>query len=159
MSLQRADVGQAGKASATISNVRRQAGETVPADVISQLKRLPAVLGTSGLPATMAFLYSKADGDRSLNRAYRAILDALLSELKDQWEWDRKPSDAVEFFEWTADPDRVDAAALSRASVHLQGFALWLRRLAEALEYSQHADREDARARAGATGVKASRHG
>ena len=152
MSLQRADVKLAGKASATISDLRRQAGGTVPSDVISQLKRLPSVLAVSGLPATMAFLYSKADGDRALARAYRAILDALLTELQAEWDWDDKP-DALEFFKRTADPNRVDSAALSRASIRLQNFALWLRRLAEALEHSQRADRKDsqgARRRCGA---------
>lgn len=134
MSLQRADVGLAGKASAALNDIRRRTGQDAPAEAISQLKRLPALLQASGVPATMAFLYSKAGDDRPLDRAYRAILDALLDELAEEWGWDDRPK-AVEFFERIGDPDQVDSAALSRASARLQGFALWLRRLAEALEH------------------------
>ncbi len=131
MSLERADVGQAGKASAILDGIRQRAGQEPLSEVISQLKRLPALLQVSGVPATMAFLYSKAGDERPLDRAYRSILDALLKELADEWGWSDKP-DAVTFFARIADPEQVDPAALSRASLRLQGLALWLRRLAEA---------------------------
>ena len=151
MSLERVDVRLAGKASAVLDYIRREAGGTAPAEVISQLKRLPALLQTSGVPATVAFLYSKAGGERSLDRAYQSILDALLQELAEEWGWSDKP-DAVEFYARIADPGQVDPAALSRASLRLQGLALWLRRLAEALEHSRRAERRDTRAPASAEG-------
>jgi hypothetical protein len=138
MSLQRVDVGLARKAAAALDTIRRDAQGTAPAEVISQLKRLPALLQASGVPATMAFLYSKSGDQRPLERAYRTIRDALLTELAEAWQWADKP-DALEFFNRVGDASQVDAAALSRASVRLQEFAMWLRRLAEALEHSEAA--------------------
>jgi CRISPR type III-B/RAMP module-associated protein Cmr5 len=138
MSLERVDVGLAAKAASALNTIRRDAQGTAPAEVISQLKRLPALLQASGVPATMAFLYSKSGDQRPLERAYRTIKDALLAELAKEWQWADKP-DALEFFDRLG--SQVDAAALSRASVRLQEFAMWLRRLAEALEHSDAAAR------------------
>jgi CRISPR/Cas system CMR-associated protein Cmr5 small subunit len=138
MSLQRVDVRLAGRAAAALDTIRRDAQGTAPAEVISQLKRLPALLQSSGVPATMAFLYSKSGDQSPLERAYRTIKDALLAELAEAWLWTDKPG-ALEFFDRLGDADQVDSAALSRASVRLQEFATWLRRLAEALEHSDTA--------------------
>lgn len=136
MSLRRSDVGLAGKAAAVLDTIRRDCGGTVPGDVISQLKGLPAMLQASGVAVTMAFLYSKAGTQRSLERAYAKIRDALLAELAEEWDWDvAERVDALEFFQRVSDPLQVDPAALSRASVRLQSFAMWLRRLAEAVEH------------------------
>ncbi len=109
--------------------------------MISQLKRLPALLQGSGVPATMAFLYAKAGNDRALGRAYAEIRDALLTELAEAWGWDDRPG-AIEFFKRVGDRRQVDAAALSQASVRLREFAIWLRRLAEAVEHGQSGARD-----------------
>ncbi len=136
MSLQRADVDLAGKAAKVLDDIRRDAPKNaVPGEVISQLKRLPSVLQTSGVPATMAFLYAKAGKEQaSLEKAYAAIRDALLKELAGAWNWTDQPQDALDFFKRL---HTTDAAALSRASLRLREFSLWLRRLAEAIEHSQ----------------------
>ncbi|HET9895397.1 MAG TPA: type III-B CRISPR module-associated protein Cmr5 [Streptosporangiaceae bacterium] len=136
MSLERTDVRLAGKAAAVLDVIRRDSGGTVPADVIGQLKRLPALLLSSGVPASMAFLYSKAGDRSSLEQAYAAILDALRAELAAVWGWSDRPG-PLQFFTRVSDPAQVDSAALSRASVRLGEFALWLRRLAEAIEHSE----------------------
>ena len=133
MSLKRADVGLAREASAIMDKIQQAGKGDAPAEAISQLKRLPALLQTSGVPATIAFLYSKAGDERPLDRAYRSILDALLEKLAIEWGWTDKKPDAVTFFAQMAE---LDPAALSRASLRLQGLALWLRRLAEALEHA-----------------------
>ena len=136
MSLLRTDTGLARKAAAVLEAIRRGPGGAMPAEVISQIKRLPALLQGSGVPATMAFLYAKAGNDRALGRAYAEIRDALLSQLAEVWGWDDQPG-ALEFFERVGDPRQVDPAALSQASVRLREFAIWLRRLAEAVEHGQ----------------------
>lgn len=137
VSLKRTDVRLAGKASHVLDEIRRASEGAVPADVISQLKRLPALLQTSGVPATMAFLYSKAGQQRPLERAYAAIRDALLGELVKTWDWPGPPDDALAFFDRAS---TVDPVALSRASVRLREFSMWLRRLAEAIDHAQSAE-------------------
>jgi hypothetical protein len=136
MSLQRADVGLAGKASVALDTISREAGGAVPPEVITRLKGLPALLRTSGLPATMAFLYAKAGGDSPLEVAYRTVRDALLTEVAVVWGWGDERPDAIEFFGRIGDPAKVSATDLARATMRLDQFASWLRRLAEALERS-----------------------
>jgi CRISPR-associated protein (Cas_Cmr5) len=134
MSLQRLDVGLAGRASAALDTISRAGGGTAPAEVVTRLKGLPVLLRTSGLPATMAFLYAKAGGDGPLEIAYRAVRDALLTEIAAVWGWGDERPDAMEFFARIADPATVSATDLARATMRLEEFANWLRRLAEALE-------------------------
>ncbi len=136
MSLQRLDVGLAGRASVALDTISRAAGGSAPAEVITRLKGLPALLRTSGLPATMAFLYSKAGDDDPLEIAYRTVRDALLAEIAVVWGWGEERPDAIEFFARISDPARVSSHDLARATIRLEEFANWLRRLAEALERS-----------------------
>jgi hypothetical protein len=135
--LQRLDTGLAGKASAVLDYIQRDAGNDALPEVITRLKGLPALLRTSGLPATMAFFYAKAGSEKPLERAYGAVRDALLSEVTSVWGWEDPRPDALEFFAWIADPSTVNGVALARASARLEEFANWLRRLAEALERTQ----------------------
>jgi hypothetical protein len=131
----RVDTGLARKAAAALDTIRRDSGGTVPSEVTSQLKGLPALLLTSGLPATMAFLYARSGNDGRVERAYRTLRDALLTELTAAWDWTDQPQpDAVEFFERL---DGIDEASLALAAARLEEFSTWLRRLAEALERSE----------------------
>ncbi|MGH3403006.1 MAG: type III-B CRISPR module-associated protein Cmr5 [Streptosporangiaceae bacterium] len=134
MSLQRLDVGLARRASVALDTISRTAGGSAPPEVITRLKGLPALLRTSGLPATMAFLYAKAGGEDPLEIAYRTVRDALLAEVAAVWDWGDERPDAMEFFARIGDPARVSATDLARATARLEEFANWLRRLAEALE-------------------------
>ena len=136
MSLRRLDTRLAGKASAALDKIGRDAGGTPPPDIITRLKQLPALLRTSGLPATMAFLYAKAGDVKPIEIAYRSVRDALLTEIAAVWDWGEDRPDALEFFARIGDPARVSADDLARASIHLEEFANWLRRLAEALEHT-----------------------
>jgi CRISPR type III-B/RAMP module-associated protein Cmr5 len=128
----RVDIGLAGHAAAALDTIRHDSRGTVPPEVISQLKGLPAMLRTSGLPATMAFLYARSGSNRPVERAYRTVRDALLTELAAAWSWTDQP-DAVEFFRRITGTDQLD---LALAGTRLEEFAIWLRRLAEALERS-----------------------
>jgi hypothetical protein len=134
MSLKRLDAGLAGKASAALDKIRRDAGGSPPPEVITRLKGLPAMLRTSGLPATMAFLYAKSGEDKPIEVAYRTVRDALLAEVAAVWNWGDDRPDALEFFARIGNPASLNADDLAQASMHLEGFANWLRRLAEAVE-------------------------
>lgn len=133
MSLNRLDTQLAGRASAALDEIRRIGGGSVPGEVITRLKGLPSLLRTSGLPATMAFLYAKAGDGGGLAGAYRTVRDAMLRELGESWGWDDQP-EAVEFFGRIGDPQQVGPADLALAAARLEEFAGWMRRLAEALE-------------------------
>lgn len=145
MSLARLDVGLARKASAALEQIRQDGGGTAPAEVITRLKGLPALMRTSGLPATMAFLYAKAGDDGALERAYRTVRDALVTELAAVWGWDDRPG-ALEFFDRIGDPAKIDGGDLALASARLEEFASWMRRLAEALDRTTPSRRGDAAA-------------
>lgn len=157
MSLSRLDAGLAGKASAALDEIRRVSGGTAPAEVITRLKGLPALLRSSGLPATMAFLYSKAGEDGALERAYLTVRDAMVKELAAAWDWDDQP-DALEFFSRIGDPEQISGGDLTMATARLEEFANWMRRLAEALERAAPgrpagaAGRQDGRTRDGGDG-------
>jgi hypothetical protein len=121
----------------TLDAIRDPGTGRVSDQAITRLKGLPALLRTSGPLATLAFFAAKAGDDTPLARAYAAVGSALREQAA------REIGPAV-----AADADfgqfvraltgaSVTSDDLSRASARLEAFALWLRRLAEAVEQEQ----------------------
>jgi CRISPR/Cas system CMR-associated protein Cmr5 small subunit len=135
MTLVRLDTGLARKASVILDGIRRDGEGSLSPEIITRLKGLPALLLTSGLPATMAFFYAEAGTTDPLSRAYEAVRVALVDEIAGELGWDDRP-DALGFFERIGDPERTAAADLARVTGRLEKFAEWLRRLTEALDHS-----------------------
>ncbi|KXK59005.1 hypothetical protein AWW66_26610 [Micromonospora rosaria] len=106
----------------------------MPAEVLTRLKGLPALLRTSGLPATLA-LFAAKSGTDPLGRAYRSVRTALVTQLAAEVGWDSTPQDLYGALA------ALPATDLGRAQLRLVAFAGWLRRLAEAEEHTQRARR------------------
>src|SRR5262245_27125397 len=143
MSLVRLDYELAARASKVLDDILiLQAGgsaqaeeRTLPPELVSRFMGLPAMLHTSGLPATLAFFYAKATGKTSLAAAYETARTALVKEILRELgpDTDAPPEDALAFFDRLGDPARTSPGDLARITAHIEEFAVWLRRLTEAI--------------------------
>ena len=127
MTLVRLDTGLARKASVTLDGIRRDGQGALSPEIVTRLKGMPALLRTSGLPATVAFFYAKAGTADPMARAYEAVRVALVDQVAAELGWDDRP-DALGFFELIGDQERTTAADLARVTGRLEEFAGWLRR-------------------------------
>ena len=130
-------------AATTIDRIRDQRTGQVSDQVITRLKGLPALLRTSGPLPVLAFFASKAGQDKPLERAYAVIGSELCVQAAAEIGTPVAPGAPFTEFVLAFTDQDVPADALARASVRLEEFALWLRRLAEATEQEQ--DRAKAR--------------
>lgn len=140
----RLDHGLARLAADTLDAARDQRTGQVPDQVITRLKGLPALLRSSGPLATLAFFAAKAGDRTAVARAYAVVGGALREQAAAEFSH-TVPADArfgTFVLALTAGPVHPDE--LSRASARLEAFALWLRRLAEAVEQEQERARRQA---------------
>lgn len=119
----------------------RQAAAMLPLEVTNDLlaryRQLPAMLQTSGLGATFAFLTAKATESTDVGRAYRSVADGLRRHLAET------PPPLVTVRGSTnldlvkALAELTDPVAYARASAEAEALAAWLKRLAEASHKSK----------------------
>jgi hypothetical protein len=149
----RVDHGLARLAADTLDKVRDQQTRTVPDQVITRLKELPALLRTSGPLAVLAFYAAKAGGRTTVARAYAAVGGALRDQAAAGLS-QTVPADAsFGQFVRALTGQAISPDELARMSARLEAFALWLRRLAEAVEQEQEQAKRQA-ARAGGAGTE-----
>jgi hypothetical protein len=133
----RVDHGLALLAATTLDRIRDQRTGLVSDQVITRLKGLPALLRTSGPLPVLAFFASKAGQRTPLERAYSVIGNELRAQAAAEIGGPAAPDAPFSEFVLAFTSQHVPADALARASARLEEFALWLRRLAEAIEQEQ----------------------
>jgi CRISPR-associated protein (Cas_Cmr5) len=124
-------------AAQTLDSLRDQRTGKVPGEVITRLTGLPALLRTSGPLATLAFFASKAGGDKPLPRAYAAVGSAFQAQVAGELGLTLEENAPFAGFVLRLTGETIPPEALARATARLEEFALWLRRLAEAVEQEQ----------------------
>ena len=133
----RVDHGLARLAAQTLDAIRDPRTGQVSDQIITRLKGLPALLRTSGPLPTLAFFASKSGQGNPLERAYAVVGNELRVQFAAEiGEAAHADATFTEFVLALTDQN-VPADALARASTRLEEFALWLRRLAEAIEQEQ----------------------
>lgn len=135
----RVDHNVARLAAQTMVQLRDQQTKKVSGEVITRLTGLPALLRTSGPLATLAFFVSKAKpgSDKPLPRAYAAVGSALRTQLAGELGLTFEEDASLTSFVLALTEETIPPDALVRATARLEEFALWLRRLAEAVDQEQ----------------------
>lgn len=136
MSLVRLDYGLAARASQILDDILRTSGGQLAPELVSRFKGLPAMIRTSGLPATLAFFYAKSAGEGALPEAYKTARVALIREIVEELKLDAPPQTAPAFFVLLGDPAEVSPGDLARITARTEELAVWLRRLTEATEHA-----------------------
>lgn len=145
----RLDHGLARLAADTLDAARDQRTGQVPGQVITRLKGLPALLRSSGPLATLAFFAARAGDRTAVAKAYAVVGGALREQATAGFSQTVPAEASFGTFVLTLTAGPVHPDELSRMSARLEAFALWLRRLAEAVEQEQ----ERAKRRAVPAGV------
>jgi CRISPR-associated protein (Cas_Cmr5) len=128
--VRRVDTDLAARAARVIDALERASGGTLPAEVITRLKGLPAMLQSSGVPATLVFYAARANRDGGpVSVAYAEVgreLCALLAESLGI------AAEDAEVWPLLARLETLDLDRTVLAHAQLAAFAGWLRRLAAA---------------------------
>lgn len=132
----RLDIQVAASAEAVLTRIIELNDGALSDEMRRRLLGLPAMLRTSGAPATLAFLASRSGSVKPLEKAYAAVDGALRELLAAELGW---PAQPPRLYGAMREADSVD---LARAFLRLEAFAGWLRRLAEAAARDQNAARE-----------------
>jgi hypothetical protein len=131
------DHGLARRAAEVLDQIREIQGGRVSDQVITRLKGLPALLRTSGPLPVLAFFAAKSGEQKPLEKAY-GLVGGQLRLIAAEEIGDAGQADAsFDKFVVALTREDIPADALARASARLDEFALWLRRLAEAVEQEQ----------------------
>lgn len=136
----RLDVGMAARAAVVLDRISGDEAGPLTRQVVTRLNTLPAMLRTSGLSATLAFLADRAnrDGGGQLTEAYKAVYDELCAQM---WHYIRNddsdpPDDPRRLFTRFAEAEPHQRL---HASAHVEALAGWLRRLARAVPSTEEA--------------------
>lgn len=133
--LSRFDLDIAREAAGVLDAVMALNNGRVPKEMLSRLKALPAMLQVSGLPTTLLFFASKSGPD-ALGRAYGDVGAALARTTTRALSRPVTQGSAIALVNSLADAS-VDEQSVAAATV--DALALWLRRLAEAVDKEQRA--------------------
>lgn len=143
MALRRADHDLAAAAMAALADIRDGEDKgNVPDQVLTRIAGLPTMLRTSGVLPTLAFYAAKGSGSDggALTRAYEKVGVALRAQVCAALNMDSgpdRPAVDVAFLTELTRRFREEPHTLSRVSVRLEQFSMWMRRLAEALAHEQ----------------------
>ncbi|SRR6266536_4657176 len=129
----RVDLGHAKRAEEVLQQIIDvQRGTDLPDEIRRRLKNLPAMLRVNGVPAALAFYAAKGAGSRPIDRAYRAVGDALCEELYTLLDVPDAQRSPARLFRTLADHAEHSPSTLAVAFARLEALAGWMRRLAQA---------------------------
>ncbi|MEV5330217.1 type III-B CRISPR module-associated protein Cmr5 [Nonomuraea sp. NPDC052634] len=141
MALQRVDHDLAADAMRALNKIRKDANGNVSPEVLTRLASLPTMLRTSGVLPSLAYYTAKRGTENPLEKAYDVVGTELRAQICAVLGWDEagRPSLDLDFLDRLTQHLRGHPADTALLSARLEQFAVWLSRLAEALEREQKA--------------------
>lgn len=99
----------------------------------SYVKKIPMLIKTNGLGATMAFVFAKASKDKEGNPRKDNAYGLIYSQLVEWIKSDEKQLIEVDDYKLAKKLTEVDSTTYRAVTVEVLAFFTWLRRFAEGL--------------------------
>jgi CRISPR-associated protein (Cas_Cmr5) len=141
MALRRTDHDTAKAAMTTMGDIKGLFPTGIPGEVFTRLAKLPVLLRTSGPLPALAFHAAKGGDGSALDQAYSVVGAALRGQVSGVLALPGPAGQPLDhaFLEALTDEFQRDPVKLARATLRLEEFSGWLRRLSEAVKKEQAA--------------------